>query len=185
MKNTKEILREASLKVGKDLKVKNIHAYPYIIKVVVHAGIGKDRGNQSQIDSLTKDFYKITGQKPSSRKAKKSIAAFKVREGEMIGLMTTLRGKKMADFLIKLINLSLPAIRDFRGLPNTSFDKQGNYSIGIREHTVFPEISFNNDSSAHGLQVTITTNTQDPKLTMELLNNLGFPFVHNTEEKNA
>lgn len=185
MKNTKDILKEASLKAGKDAKVKNIHAYPYITKIVVHAGVGKDRGNQSRIDTLATDIYKITGQKASPRKARKSIATFKVREGEVIGLMTTLRGKKMADFLVKLINLSLPAIRDFRGLPNTSFDKQGNYSIGIREHTVFPEISFNNDSSAHGLQITITTNTQDPKLTMELLKNLGFPFVHNTEENNA
>lgn len=185
MKNTRETLKNAQLKAGQDAKVKNIHAYPRITKIVVHAGIGKDKGNQSLVDSLTKDIYKITGQKPSLRKARKSIAAFKVRAGEPIGIMATLRGKKMADFLVKLINLSLPAIRDFRGLPTTSFDKQGNYSIGIKEHTVFPEISFNNDSSAHGLQITITTSTSDPELTKLLLKNLGFPFVHEVEEKNA
>lgn len=185
MSNPFENLKIAINKAGKDKKVGNIHAYPHISKIVVHAGVGKDKGNQNLIDSLTKDIYKITGQKPSLRKAKKSIAAFKLRAGEPIGIMTTLRGKKMADFLSKLINLSLPAIRDFRGIPSTSFDKQGNYSIGIKEHTVFPEISFNNDNSAHGLQVTITTTTTDPELTRELLKNLGFPFTHDSQEQNA
>jgi large subunit ribosomal protein L5 len=185
MNNTLETLRSAVNKAGKDKGVKNLHAYPHISKIVVHAGVGKDKGNQSLIDSLTKDIFKITGQKPSLRKAKKSIAAFKLRAGEPIGIMTTLRGKKMADFLSKLINLSLPAIRDFRGLPNTSFDKQGNYSIGIKEHTVFPEISFNNDSTAHGLQITITTTSKDPELTREVLKNLGFPFAHDGQEKHA
>lgn len=177
MIDKESFLIKAINKTGQELKLKNIHAYPKIEKIVVHIGIGKDRDNKALIESLTKDIIKISGQKPSFRKARKSIATFKVRAGEPVGLMVTLRGKKMVDFLDKLVHVSLPAIRDFRGLPTTSFDKQGNYSIGIREHTVFPEISFSNDSLSHGIQITIATKSDNPEQTLALFKNLGFPFA--------
>ncbi len=127
----------AVTKTGEQLKLKNKHTYPRIEKIVVHLGYGKDRSNNSLIETLAKHLAKITGQKVSHRKAKKSIASFKLREGELIGMMTTLRSKKMADFLSKLIHATLPSIRDFRGLPLKGFDHHGNYSLGIKEHTVF------------------------------------------------
>jgi large subunit ribosomal protein L5 len=176
MKSSKDILLEAVVKTGQELKIKNRNAYPKIDKIVVHIGIGKDRGNNQVIENIQRDLQKITGQKPAFRKAKKSIATFKVRIGEPVGLIVTLRGKKMADFLSKLINVTLPAIRDFRGVPTTAFDKQGNYSLGIREHTVFPEISFTQGGQPHGLQVTISTTSKNPDETRALLTNLGFPF---------
>jgi len=145
-------------------------------KIVVSMGTGKQSDDSKYLESATNDLEVITGQKPAVRSAKKAIAAFKLRAGEPVGLMVTLRGKRMRDFFEKLVNIVLPRLRDFHGVSRKSFDGSGNYSLGIEEHTVFPEIDPNKVGRVKGLEVTIVTTAGDDKEGLELLEKLGMPF---------
>lgn len=149
---------------------------PKLEKVVLNIGIGNTLANKGQAEKIIDNLTKIAGQKPVINKAKKSIAGFKIRTGDRVGLSVTLRGKKMYDFIDRLVTITLPRIRDFRGISPKSFDKQGNYSIGIKEHTVFPEIPYDAVEFIHGLQICISTTAKTKEEGQALLTNFGFPF---------
>jgi len=150
---------------------------PRIQKIVVNIGLGEALTNGRAMESATGDLTAITGQKPIITRARKSIAGFKIREGNPIGTCVTLRGARMYHFLERFINMSLPRIRDFRGIPRRGFDGRGNFSIGIREQIIFPEIDYNNIDRIRGLQVTITTTAQDDAVATRMLELYGMPFV--------
>ncbi len=149
---------------------------PRIVKITVNMGLGKAVENKKVIDSGTADLTAITGQKPVVTKARKSIATFKVRAGWPIGCKVTLRKKRMYDFLERLISIAIPRIRDFRGLKNNSFDGQGNYSMGLREQIVFPEIDYDQVDAIRGMDITITTTAKTDKEARALLSAFNFPF---------
>lgn len=163
-------------KLAKDLGIDNKMAVPRVIKVVINMGVGELAKNKEGLKAATADLAIITGQKPSIRQAKISVAGFNIREGMPIGLATTLRGARMYDFLEKLFSIVLPRLRDFRGLSLKSFDKSGNYTIGIAEHTVFPEIDVAKSGGPRGLEATIVTNTDDVEKSKKLLELMGMPF---------
>ncbi len=168
---------------------KNVFSYintmqsPQIVKVVVSTGTGKIT-DKKKLELIQDRLSKITGQKPSARKAKQSIAAFKLREGDVVGYQVTMRGKRMFDFLSRLIDVALPRTRDFRGLPITSIDEMGNYTIGIREHTIFPETSDEDLKDVFGFAITIVTTAKSKKETEALLRHIGLPLkeVEKTEK---
>lgn len=162
--------------LASELDIKNPNQLPKVVKVVVSAGIGRAVADSKHLDLPVATITKITGQKPVITKAKKSIATFKLREGNAIGTMVTLRGDRMYYFLDQLFNVVIPRFRDFRGLDYKSFDPDGNYNIGIREQTVFPQISYEEASSLHGLQVTIVTSCRDREIARVLLTHLGLPL---------
>lgn len=155
---------------------KNIMTVPQIKKVVINIGIGRVAKDQKVIEKIKEDLIKITGQMPAHRSAKKSIAGFKIREGMNIGLMVTLRGKRMYDFIDRLISIALPRSRDFRGISVKSFDEKGNLNIGIKEQSVFPEISYETLKDIFGFQVTVATTSKTKKEGLELLKLIGFPI---------
>ena len=150
---------------------------PRIQKIVVNIGLGEALTNGRAMESATGDLTAITGQKPIITRARKSIAGFKIREGNPIGTCVTLRGARMYHFLERFINMSLPRIRDFRGIPRRGFDGRGNFSIGIREQIIFPEIDYNSIDRIRGLQVTITTTAQDDAVATRMLELYGMPFI--------
>ena len=150
---------------------------PRVTKVIVNMGLGEALQNSKAIENATSDLSLITGQKPVTTKARKSIAGFKLREGMPIGAKVTLRGKRMYEFLDRLLNAALPRIRDFQGIERECFDGRGNCSIGIREHTIFPEIDYNNIDKIRGLQVVIVTTANTDQEGMRLLELAGMPFV--------
>ena len=152
---------------------------PRLDKVIVNIGLGEALQNARAIESVTADLARITGQRPVTTKAKKSIAGFKIREGVPIGAMVTMRGRRMYEFVDRLLNASLPRIRDFQGLSRNSFDGRGNYSIGIREHTIFPEIDYNSIDRIRGLQIVIVTSAVNDQEGMRFLELAGMPFVRN------
>lgn len=154
----------------------NIMQVPKLEKIVLNIGLGEAINNAKLLDSAAADLALITGQKPVITKARKSIAAFKLREGMPIGCMVTLRREKMYDFLQKLINITLPRVRDFRGISGKAFDGHGNYSLGIKEHIIFPEIDFDQTDSIKGLNITIVTTADTDKEGKELLRLFGMPF---------
>ena len=154
---------------------KNPMRVPRIVKVVVNTGVGRIK-DEKQLQEIVKMLTLITGQKPSWRSAKKAISSFKTRIGQLIGYAVTLRGKRMYDFLERLINIALPRERDFRGLDSKSFDKFGNLTIGIKEHIVFPEIIGEDYKFLFGLEVTVVTNAKKREEGIELLKSLGFPI---------
>lgn len=158
------------------LNIKNVNAVPKIEKIVVNVGIGKLKDNKSAVESYIKDLTAITGQAPSKRQATKAISNFKLRQGEVIGLTITLRGQLMWAFLEKLLNTVLPRTRDFDGISVKSFDQKGNYSLGINDHTVFPEIDTNRVDLIKNLQINIVTNARNKEESFTLLQELGFPF---------
>jgi len=159
-----------------ELGIKNTMAVPSLEKIVVNVGVKEALTDNKILDEVVKDIATITGQMPVKRLAKKSIAGFKLREGQAIGVSVTLRGKKMWSFLERLIAVALPRVRDFRGLPADSFDGRGNYSLGIREQIVFPEIDYSKVNKIRGFEVTIkTTATSDDKA-RSLLKTLGMPI---------
>jgi large subunit ribosomal protein L5 len=161
----------------RDLQIKNDYSMPRIEKIVVNAGIGKLLASQPKnLDLFLKIIEQITGQHPVTTRAKKAIAGFKIRENQVVGLSVTLRGKRMYDFLDKLISIALPRSRDFRGLSRKGFDGRGNYSLGIKEHIVFPEMIAEETDAAMGLQITIATSSGEDELAYQLLKKLGFPF---------
>jgi large subunit ribosomal protein L5 len=152
-------------------------AVPKIEKVVLNMGMGEAISNAKVLDSAVDELGQITGQKPIITKAKKSIASFKLREGQAIGAMVTLRGEKMYEFLDRLISTALPRVRDFRGVPSKSFDGRGNYTLGVRDHLIFPEIDITKVDKSKGMNITIVTNAKDDDQARFLLRELGLPFT--------
>jgi large subunit ribosomal protein L5 len=155
---------------------KNVFAVPKIEKVVVSAGLSQGLKDAKFLDIVDETLRKVTGQKPVKTLAKKSISNFKIRKGMPIGAMVTLRGKRMYDFLDKLINVTFPRVRDFRGLSSELLDREGNLSVGFREDIAFPEIKSEEIEKMHGLQVTVKTTAENKEQGLELLKSLGFPF---------
>lgn len=178
MKKIKEIYQEIAIPMMKEkFNYTNNLAIPKLTKISINTGIGKLAEDKKTIEAIAKDLEKITGQRPSYCQAKKSISGFKLRKGQKIGLKVTLRSKRMYDFLERLTNIVLPRIRDFRGLSNKSFDGSGNYSLGIKEQSVFPEIEYDEMVIVHPLQITITTSAKNNEEAAELLKLLGLPFT--------
>lgn len=172
--------KEIVPKLQKEHGYKNNMAVPKIVKVVVNAGLGKIlKNNADDLERISEDFAKITGQKGVITKARMAISGFKIRQGMSVGIKTTLRGNNMYDFLDKLISVSLPQIRDFRGFSKKSFDGKGNLSIGIREHIVFPEAQKDNIRSIFGLEIVIVTNAKTDEEAANLLKSIGFPLFEN------
>lgn len=159
------------------MKKENILSMPKVKKVVVSMKLGESRHDKVLLGSLVEDLAAITGQQPKVCRAKKAIASFKLQAGEQIGLMVTLRGKRMADFLEKLFKIVLPRVRDFQGVKLSGFDGQGNYSLGISEFAVFPEINSEKIKKVHGLEVTLVTTTDNDEKGKKLLTELGMPFA--------
>ena len=149
---------------------------PKLEKIVVNIGVGDAVANSKMLEAAMSDLEKITGQKPIETKAKKSIASFKVREGHKIGCKVTLRGEKMYEFLDKLISISLPRVRDFRGVSPKSFDGRGNYTLGIKEQLIFPEINFDEVVKVRGMDIVIVTTAKTDEEAFDLLKELGVPF---------
>jgi large subunit ribosomal protein L5 len=170
-KYKKEIISNLKEKFG----YKNIFSVPKMTKVTINVGLGatNDAGYRELVE---KNLTAIAGQKPVPVKAKKSIAGFKIREGMTVGMMMTLRGDRMYDFVDKLVNISLPRVRDFRGIPPKSVDEGGNLSIGIKEYIIFPEIHMDDVERIHGLQVVITTTAKSREEGFEMFKLMGFPF---------
>ena len=160
-----------------EFSLSSIMQAPRVQKVVVNIGLGEALTNAKALEAAQRDLTTITGQQPVTTKAKKSVAAFKIREGMTIGMMVTMRGARMYEFLDRLINVALPRIRDFRGAPNHGFDGRGNYSIGFREQTVFPEIDYNSIDRLRGFQITIVTSAPNDEQGKSLLKHLGFAFA--------
>lgn len=168
---------EISQKLQKDFSYKSPHEVPRITSIVINSGIGRVKESDDEIAHIAKDLALISGQKPRYNKSRKSISGFKLREGQIVGLSVTLRGKKMYDFIQRLVTVSLPRIRDFHGLNKKSFSGTGDYSIGISEHTIFPEIKFEKTKEAFGLQVNISTTAKTNDEAKKLLEYFGFPFI--------
>lgn len=159
-----------------EFKFKSVMQVPRLTKIVVNVGVGEAVQNSKALDAAVGDITTITGQKPVITKARKSIASFKLREGMPIGVMVTLRGDRMYDFYDRLVHLALPRIRDFRGVSRRSFDGRGNYSLGLREQIVFPDIDYDKIDKLRGLEVVIVTTATDDAQAYALLKRLGMPF---------
>lgn len=162
----------------KELNIKNINQVPKLEKVIVSCGVGKKREDKHYTETVALTLAKITGQASTSRLAKKSIATFKIRKGmgAPVGYLTTLRNDKMYEFIDRFINIALPHVRDFHGVPSKSFDEQGNYSVGLKEQTVFPEITFEDASVLHGLEITFIIKNGSKEASRKLLEAFGMPF---------
>jgi len=159
-----------------EFKFKSIMQVPRLVKIVVNVGVGEAVQNAKAIEAAVNDVATITGQKPVVTRAKKSVASFKLRAGMPIGVMVTLRGNRMYDFLDRLCSLALPRIRDFRGVSRSSFDGRGNYSLGLREQIVFPDIDYDKIDKIRGLEVAIVTSAPNDEQAYSLLKRLGMPF---------
>ncbi|HAU99036.1 MAG: 50S ribosomal protein L5 [Microgenomates group bacterium GW2011_GWF2_45_18] len=161
----------------KVLNKKNVMSLPKITKILVHVGVGTREANQAKaLESVREQLQVIAGQKPKTTAAKQSIAGFKLRQGDPVGLVVTLRGERMWEFLDKLISIVLPRVKDFQGVRKNAFDQNGNYNLGITEQIVFPEIEYDKIDRIRGLQVTIATSTKKTEEARKLLELLGFPF---------
>jgi len=168
--------QEISPKMMEKFQYKNVMQVPRIDKIIVNIGVGEAIQNPKALDGAVNDLSIITGQKPIVTKAKKSIAGFKLREGMPIGCKVTLRGNRMYEFLDKLINIVLPRVRDFRGVSPQAFDGRGNYSLGIKEQTIFPEIEYDKIDKIRGMEVVIVTTAKTDEEARELLRSMGMPF---------
>jgi large subunit ribosomal protein L5 len=158
------------------LELKNTMQVPRILKITVNMGVGEAVADKKVMDAATADMAKITGQKPAVTKAKKSVATFKVREDQAIGCKVTLRGDRMYEFLDRLVSIAIPRIRDFRGISTRSFDGRGNYSLGVKEQIIFPEIQYDQIDQIRGMDITISTSARDDKHGRALLEAFNFPF---------
>ncbi len=173
----KEMYRtEVVPQLKKELGVSNINEVPRLEKIVVNMGVGAAAADRKQLDSAMSDLRVITGQQPAVTRAKKSIAGFHIRQGMAIGCKVTLRGDRMWEFLDRLLATALPRVRDFRGLSTTSFDGRGNYSLGITEQLIFPEVDYDKIDRTRGMDVTFVTTAEDNDSAFALLSALGFPF---------
>ena len=168
--------KEVAPALLKELELKNAMAVPRLNKIVVNMGMGEATQNSKIMDPAVNELGQITGQKPIVTKAKKSIAAFKVREGQAIGTMVTLRGDRMYEFLDRLVNIVLPRVRDFKGVSTKSFDGRGNYTLGLHDQLIFPEISYEKVDKMKGMNVTIVTTAANDNQARTLLKHLGMPF---------
>ena len=168
--------KEIAPAIAKEFAINNPMAIPRLDKVVVNMGMGEAIANAKILDTAADELRAITGQKPVVTKAKKSIASFKLRQGMPIGTMVTLRGDRMYEFLDRLVSVSLPRVRDFRGVSPKAFDGRGNYTIGVREQLIFPEIDFNKVDKLRGMNISIVTTAQTDELARALLKALGMPF---------
>ena len=177
------LLEEYNKSIKLDLKTKlkfeNLHEVPKITKIIVNMGVGEGKDDAKLIDKAQEDLSLITGQKAIKTKAKKAISGFKIRAGMPLGVMVTLRNKIMYEFLDRLINIAIPRIRDFRGLNPKSFDGNGNFTMGIKEHVIFPEINFDKIDKVRGLDITICTTAKNDKGALELLKSFNMPFIDN------
>ena len=163
-------------KLSQEFGFKNVHQVPRLEKVVVNMGVGKATQNAKLIEKAAEELGAITGQKAAVRKARKSIANFKLRQGQAIGCKVTLRGTRMWEFFDRLVNVSLPRVRDFKGVSSKAFDGRGNYSLGIREQIIFPEIDYDSVENITGLNVTVVTSARNDAEGKALLAHLGMPF---------
>lgn len=160
----------------KELGLKNVHEVPKMEKIVINVGLGRAKDDKKVIETAKNTLRKITGQEPVETVAKNSIAGFKLREGNMIGLKLTLRGARMYEFMDRLINIVLPRLRDFHGVSLKAFDQQGNFSIGLTDQSVFPELTFEETTTAHGLQAVFVIESQSKDHSKALLSKFGMPF---------
>jgi large subunit ribosomal protein L5 len=160
----------------KELELANVHQVPRLEKIVVNVGLGRAKDDKKTIEAAKNTLRKITGQEPIDTIAKNSIAGFKLREGNMIGIKLTLRGTRMYEFMDRLINIVLPRLRDFHGVSTKAFDKQGNYSIGMTDQSVFPELTFEETTTTHGMQFVFVIKAQERDHAQALLSKFGMPF---------
>jgi large subunit ribosomal protein L5 len=180
MSRIKEIYqKEVAPELQKQFDIKNVMEIPRLEKIVVNMGVGGALQNPKLLDAAMEDLAKITGQKPKLCRATLSVAAFKLREGMAIGCKTTLRGKMMYEFYDRLVNVSLPRIRDFRGVPTKSFDGRGNYTLGIKEHIIFPEIEYDKILQIFGMDITFVTTAKTDEQGLALLTHMKMPFRRN------
>jgi large subunit ribosomal protein L5 len=163
----------------KELEIDNVWAAPRMTKVVVNIGVGEASANIKLLDAAMEELSAITGQRPVMRRARKSIAAFKIREGQPVGCTVTLRGSRMYEFIDRLVNVALPRVRDFRGLPTRSFDGRGNYTLGLEDQLIFPEIDYSKVDQTRGMNVTFVTTAGSDTGARRLLELLGMPFRKN------
>ena len=178
MSNFKEkYTNEIKKSLMEEFKYSSVMEIPKLDKIVINIGVGEAAHDSKFIEAAVKDLEIITGQKPVVTKAKKSIASFKLRAGMPIGCKVTLRGQKMYEFLDKLFNISLPRVRDFRGVSKDAFDGRGNYTLGVKEQIIFPEISYENVSRVRGMDIVIVTTAQKDEEAYTLLSELGMPFA--------
>jgi large subunit ribosomal protein L5 len=168
--------KEVAPAIAKEFGITNPMAIPRVQKVVLNMGMGEAIANAKILDTATDELRAITGQKPVITKAKKSIASFKLRQGMPIGVMVTLRGERMYEFLDRLVSIALPRVRDFRGVSPKAFDGRGNYTIGVREQLIFPEIDFNKVDKLRGMNISIITTARNDEQARALLKGLGMPF---------
>jgi len=176
--NLKELYKkEVAGKLMKEFGYKNVNAVPKMTKVVVNVGFGKSLKEPKVAEAVEATLKRITGQKPLLTKAKKSISNFKLRAGQVVGAKVTLRGKRMYDFLEKMVKVALPRVRDFRGLSPTAFDENGNLTIGFKEHLSFPEIRPDEVERIHGLEVTVVTTAKNKAEAKKMFTYLGFPLI--------
>ena len=162
--------------LNKKFGYKSVMQIPKLAKIIVNVGCGESKNNAKEIEAICKDIATITGQKPITRKARKSVANFKLREGETVGVMVTLRGDKMYEFLDRLFSVALPRVRDFRGINPNSFDGRGNYAFGLKEQLIFPEIEYDKVDKIRGMDIAICTTATTDEEAKELLTQLGAPF---------
>lgn len=168
--------KEVAERLRKEFGIENVMAIPRLEKVVLNMGLGEAVSNSKIIDGAVDEMGQIAGQKPVVTRAKKSIASFKLREGMPIGVMVTLRGEKMYEFLDRLLNIALPRVRDFRGVSSKAFDGRGNYTLGVRDHLIFPEIDLTKVDKPKGMNITIVTTAKSDEQARFLLKELGMPF---------
>ena len=166
-----------------ELGLATVMQVPRIEKITLNMGVGEAKTDAKQLDSAIEELTTIAGQRAQMRRARKSIAGFKIREGMPVGARVTLRGDRMWEFLDRLVSIALPRIRDFRGLSRRSFDGRGNYSLGVREQLIFPEINYDDVATVRGLDVTITTTAEDDEQAFALLRGLGLPFAGTEQEQ--
>jgi len=177
MNRLKEIFKEEiAPALFEELNLENIMQIPKIEKIVINIGVGEAIDNPKALDEAVRDLTTITGQRPVVTKAKKSIANFKLREGRLIGTKVTLRGDRMWSFLDRLVNVALPRVRDFRGISEDSFDGHGNYTLGLREQLIFPEINYDDVDTVRGMEITIVTTAENDDQARALLTKVGMPF---------
>ena len=169
-------VQEVAPKLREDLNIANVNNSPRLTKIVVNMGVGAAAGDAKLLDDAVADMRVITGQQPIICRARKSIAGFHIREGQAIGCKVTLRGDRMWEFLDRLLSIALPRVRDFRGIPTTSFDGRGNYTLGITEQLIFPEIEYDKVDRTRGMDITFVTTAEDNESAKALLDLLGFPF---------
>lgn len=172
----KVYLEQYAPELKEELGLKNVHTVPKLEKIVLNIGMGRAKDDKKLFEVATNTIEKITGQKPVNTYSKVNIATFKLREGNKIGIKVTLRGDRMYEFLDRLVNIVLPRLRDFHGVSATAFDKQGNYSIGLTEQSIFPELSFEETTSPHGMQIVFVSNAGNPENAKALLTKFGMPF---------